>query len=118
MISLDTTSCIYLSIFVEKHHLLNEVTMKGCSEFHWWEVMLVWRNGIGVDMFMVLSVKYETLFLLLLFSCFMSLPLRIFYLFSSILPPTIFLKHSHDHVICLLTKPESSLLSREQRTTS
>lgn len=66
-------------------------------------------------MFMVLSVKYETLFLLLL--CSMSLLVRILYFFSSILPP-ISLKHNYGHVVCLLTKPESCLLPKEQRANS
>lgn len=33
-----------------------------------------------------------------------------------VLPPAISLKHNYDPVICLLTKPESSLLPEEQRT--
>lgn len=68
-------------------------------------------------MFMVLSVKHETILTpsLVLFYVFV---IKDLYFFSSILPPTISLKHNYDHVICLLTKPVSSLLPKEQRANS
>ena len=55
--------------------------------------MIDLENKRIVVIFMVLSVKYETILLfLLLLTCLMLLPLKISYFFSLILLPTIFLK--------------------------
>ena len=66
-----------------------------------------------VVMFMILSVKYETILLsLLLLTCLMLLPLKISYFFFFILLPTIFKNYSYRYVICLLIKPKSSVAQR------
>lgn len=57
--------------------------------------MIDLENKWIVVIFMVLSVKYDTiLLLLLLLTCLMLLPLKISYFFSFILLPTIFLKNT------------------------